>query len=696
MKYKIKRRRKTFKTKYIFMIFLLVLICIGSSYALLSTRLEINGRVRGRKDYFDVIYVNIENSSSYPDSVGNMDTYTYTFASPPTITEISMGGRDLVQNTDYTYTNGTLTIPNVNGIIVIRGENEELDDFSIKYVYGNIEFDGARYLDTNITLFSSANLDRDFELHCDVSNTTYVSAQAPNTIFNCAEHSTQPYQGFTFRRTSSSNYVFKRTSTSENTIETNYNNNDIQSITVSRIGTKLYGRVNNNSNMVEMCDYSDIIGPTNSTLIFGSDLKNQSTPFRFFSGTLSNLYFKNEYKGEEAPIILPTPTLTGYDFKGWYGDSSYTNKIGNGGTLYTPISTNDILYAKWSRKGEVAADGEDEYIYNGMYDFSQRQYIDTNMYLYSSQNIHRNFEMSFNIESLGNSTTGDTLMSAVKNVLKISDATNELMTLETSGNTAENNVKNIPNTVTNVRIVRINDSLYYSFNGRDFLKINDYTGNTNYSNLPLIFGANYNSNEAIYQEFDGILSDIHVRFISDNATLASYSGSPQGTLTTVFEHSGDYVFTGSNNIETGISLFNFENYYKDFELSFNIVSIASDNVNQASLVNSKYENSAEGYPGFVYRIDSKKTGLELTAAKAGSGSIISRPKDSVETVKISRRDKKIYIKINDEEEILAYDYSTFTSFFNTTLTIGSSKNASGALFRPFKGTLSNIVLKVEQ
>lgn len=48
-----------------------------------------------------------------------------------------------------------------------------------------------------------------------------------------------------------------------------------------------------------------------------------------------------------ASVTLPTPTRTGYSFKGWYDAASGGTKIGNGGASYTPTA-NITLYAQWT------------------------------------------------------------------------------------------------------------------------------------------------------------------------------------------------------------------------------------------------------------------------------------------------------------------------------------------------------------
>lgn len=54
MKYKIRKRNKTFKTWYIFIILVVILILISTSYALWSSELYINGTVTGEKQINEI------------------------------------------------------------------------------------------------------------------------------------------------------------------------------------------------------------------------------------------------------------------------------------------------------------------------------------------------------------------------------------------------------------------------------------------------------------------------------------------------------------------------------------------------------------------------------------------------------------------------------------------------------------------
>lgn len=51
-----------------------------------------------------------------------------------------------------------------------------------------------------------------------------------------------------------------------------------------------------------------------------------------------------------SPIVLPTPTKTGYTFAGWYSDSGLSSSIGSAGANYSPTGATLSLnaYAKWT------------------------------------------------------------------------------------------------------------------------------------------------------------------------------------------------------------------------------------------------------------------------------------------------------------------------------------------------------------
>ena len=67
----------------------------------------------------------------------------------------------------------------------------------------------------------------------------------------------------------------------------------------------------------------------------------------FLNGGSENLFARKAYSEEELPMTLPIPERHGYNFAGWYTESSYQNKI-------VAIENCDygdlVLYAKWTRE----------------------------------------------------------------------------------------------------------------------------------------------------------------------------------------------------------------------------------------------------------------------------------------------------------------------------------------------------------
>ena len=78
---------------------------------------------------------------------------------------------------------------------------------------------------------------------------------------------------------------------------------------------------------------------------------NTAYRYRMGNGTITAQYTTNS-------INLETPTRTGYTFDGWYKEAACTNKVGDAGAEYTPIS-NITLYAKWKQNNyeEVTSSG---------------------------------------------------------------------------------------------------------------------------------------------------------------------------------------------------------------------------------------------------------------------------------------------------------------------------------------------------
>ena len=165
-----------------------------------------------------------------------------------------------------------------------------------------------------------------------------------------------------------------------------------------------------------------------------------------------------------------------------------------------------------------------------------------------------------------------------------------------------------------------------------------------------------------------------------------------------YQYNGDYVFNGTNYIDTGVYLFSQENYQRNFYISIDIKQNVSTET-QATLIGSKYEADTTNYPGFVFRITSISS-YELSANVSSTNKISLPPRgevlgtiDSTKKVRLLRINNILYYSINNNSFAKALDYTGFNLFFNQSLTIGATFKGDGkTLQRFFKGKMSNIIV----
>ena len=149
-------------------------------------------------------------------------------------------------------------------------------------------------------------------------------------------------------------------------------------------------------------------------------------------------------------------------------------------------------------------------------------------------------------------------------------------------------------------------------------------------------------------------------------------------------------------LDTGIALFSDENYSKDFEIGFNIVSFDSSRFVTAqrdTIFNNLYDNSP--FPGVTFRVQNKKWFLQ-----AGNGTSNQKKElgTDIQSFKIIRRNGYIYYKINDGDETYYTDLNSFPNTFNQTLTFGVSINTDGTprTERYLQATLSDMYVRLTE
>ena len=158
--------------------------------------------------------------------------------------------------------------------------------------------------------------------------------------------------------------------------------------------------------------------------------------------------------------------------------------------------------------------------------------INTGVYLFSKENAHRNFYVSFNIKQ-NNSTEKQATIINSKNESNNkypgfvfrryeSNSKYQISVNKTTGSPLSYIYSNMPYGIQKVEIFRINNVLYYRLDGGDIVTALDYTGFVDYFNTPVTIGCSINSSGNQFRYFKGTLSNIDIKFISDNATINDF------------------------------------------------------------------------------------------------------------------------------------------------------------------------------
>ena len=182
----------------------------------------------------------------------------------------------------------------------------------------------------------------------------------------------------------------------------------------------------------------------------------------------------------------------------------------------------------------------------------------------------------------------------------------------------------------------------------------------------------------------------------------------------VFSQDGPCTFNGLKNnitgneclkyadkkyIDTGIYLFNSENYKNDFELYFEIDEYnpkVQESGSQQTLISAKNE-VGEGIivPGFALRRNGDN--LSLAFSFDGNNKVeINRKYDEIKSLKISRINQKLYYSFNDETLKLLGDMSSFENTFDFPVTFGCALDKDKKEIRNVKATLSNMYIKIKK
>ena len=170
---------------------------------------------------------------------------------------------------------------------------------------------------------------------------------------------------------------------------------------------------------------------------------------------------------------------------------------------------------------------------------------------------------------------------------------------------------------------------------------------------------------------------------------------------TVYRHDEEFVFTGENYIDTGVYLYNTENWQKDYEIGFTIEAYTpSEQEFQAIFVNTKNErgntNGNTLVPGLVVRRNTTKSDIEITQTINNGVKVTKNValNSLPMTIKVLRINGIVYYSINNNELIKLQDMNSFNNPYEVTTWFGAAEDVNGTPMRLLKGTLSNMYIKL--
>ena len=515
--------------------------------------------------------------------------------------------------------------------------NIESDEYvdQILYRAERLEFDGTNCFNTGIRLFNEENINKDFEISFEILDALTSGSEVEYATYMSLQSVEKPYNGFRIRN-ESGQLVYKGVSdSSEKTVlcaEHTYlvEGENTVKVKIKRINGVVYLCINDGDE-VRICDYKNLSKPFNQPLIFGAALNDKNQPFRYSKCILGNIEVK--YLNIKPTAIVNNTTNT------------------------------------YTHKNSITFDGTN--------------YIDTGLKLFSPDNIDKDFEISFNVDNIGENIDKATILNAMDEssspwpgfVVRTSGTDNIAFK---ANSTTENKIEKTysKNSIHKIKIKRINSKLYFYIDDGEEIELIDHSDMANAFDTSLVFGCSMNQDGLPQRFFKGTISDISVTINSNE----NYNN-------VVYERANSITFDGTNYLDTGIKLFNEQNINKNFKIEFTIDAIDSEQVTQATILNAKDE-SGSPWPGICTRVSSSSGYLELSVSSK------TRKSKTIQAIPgkliIKRYNYKAYYSFNNSKYVELNDFTDIAWLFESPLVFGCSLNGSGNPQRYFKGTISNI------
>ena len=192
-----------------------------------------------------------------------------------------------------------------------------------------------------------------------------------------------------------------------------------------------------------------------------------------------------------------------YEFKGWYKDSSFTQKVNEDYIVNSDMT----LYARWNKI----------YFHNDEAEFVGNNYIDTGISIFSEENVDKDFVVTFKVDvNNGYANDRGTIFADMNEKAEpfpgvhfFYQSNKYTMNINTQGHKVKNSNTGYITGQT-VTIKKENGIVYYRYDDGPFIQINDFTNFSTYFNNHATFGAGLNANGQPYRYFNGTLSNMTV------------------------------------------------------------------------------------------------------------------------------------------------------------------------------------------
>lgn len=421
-----------------------------------------------------------------------------------------------------------------------------------------------------------------------------------------------------------------------------------------------------------------------------------------------------EFKNGKHKVTIPSESIQydGYikkwdvqykkiEEENWNTVSDLSFNIEEDGKYYFRLANNSANIIS-DQKQVTLVNSNEEILYEAeTLTFDGTNYINTGIKLFNEENYDKDFEIEFTINYIGTNIEkqGTLLNCKYENsseyypgfVMRKLDTSNTEMQITGRAGLSNDVAGSQPFTnesLINKKIVisRSKGIIYYSIG--DSEKVALYTQNKKFD-TPLSFGASLQGDGITPQRFfKGTVTNITIKLINNKQ-----EEEEPDTGTEVYS-AYNLTFTGENYINTGVKLFSEENYGKKFEISFVITNIGSNMVNQATLLNSKYENQSEGYPGFVLRKNSD-TATHIKGDGAKNGNISFSNSNLInKKFTISREGNIIYYSVEGVNNGEKQELFTQNKKFDTPVTFGASLLSDNETpQRYYKGSITDLSIK---